>query len=118
MGQPVAIPASVGTDAAGHWSVDSFKRALGIQTQAGLEIALAARNYGVYLVDSSDGYNIAQTEPKGASLVAPASQQGSDGTSDSQRVFRSLQCVTNNGPGSVGGDGARLAPFAPPLRPH
>jgi hypothetical protein len=118
MGQLVAIPASVGTDAAGHWSVDGFKRALGIQTQAGLEIALAARNYGVYLVDSSDGYNIAQTEPKGASLVAPASQQGPDGASDSRRIFHSLQCVTNNGAGNVGGGGARLAPAAPPLRPH
>lgn len=118
MGQLVAIPASVGTDAAGHWSLVGFKRALGIQTQAGLEIALAARNYGVYLVDSSDGYNIAQTEPGGASLVAPVTQQGADGLSDSQRIFRGLQCVTNNGPGNVGGGGTPLAPPAPPLRPH
>jgi hypothetical protein len=118
MGQLVAIPPTVGEDAGGHWSVDGFKRALGIQSQAGLEIALAARNYGVYLVDSSDGYNLAQTEPKGASLVAPAGQPGPDGSSDSQHIFRSLQCVTDNGPNSMGGAGSRLAPAAPPLRPR
>jgi hypothetical protein len=116
MGQLVAIPASVGADAAGHWSVEGFRQALGIQTQAGLEVALAARSYGVYLVDSSDGYNLAQSEPRAAALAAPVVDQGAGGRSDAQRIFGTLQCVTNNSPSNVGGGGTPLAPTAPPLR--
>jgi hypothetical protein len=118
MGQLVAVPSSVGTDAAGHWSVDGFRRALGLRTAAGLAIALAARDYGAYLDDSSDGYNLAQAEPSAAPLVAPVSQDQTGGRSDAQRIFAALSCVANNGPGSVGGGGARLAAPAPPLRPH
>jgi hypothetical protein len=118
MGQLVAIPASVGTDAAGNFSEAAFKQALGIQSQAGLEIALAARNYGVYLVDSSEGYNMAQTEPKAASLVAAVGQRGQAGVSDAQRIFGALQCVTNNSAANPGAGGTKLAPPAPPLRPR
>ena len=50
--------------------------------------------------------------------MAPVSQTGANLASDAQRIFRSLQCVSNSGPSSVGGGGARLAPAAPPLRPR
>jgi hypothetical protein len=95
----------LGTLAAIPSSVDINR--LGLTTALGRAIARAAQLYGVYDVDSSDGAAF-YAEPQDETLVDPA-------RADVGRIRAALQCVVNNGPGTVGGGGSALAPLAPPL---
>ncbi|HEY6397808.1 MAG TPA: hypothetical protein VIX82_10175 [Solirubrobacteraceae bacterium] len=115
MGQLFAIPRSYGLTANGTFSLALFKQQLGLQTQVGTTIALAARNYGAYLVDSGGAFSF-YAEPWGTSLVAPAlNVYDPNGHTDADKIRSAMQCVTSNSPATPGGGGAPLAPPAPPL---
>jgi hypothetical protein len=116
MGQLFAIPKSYGLLADGSFSLALFKQQLGLQTQVGTVIALAARDYGAYLVDSGGGFSF-YAEPWAASLVAPAlNVTDSSGQTDAAKIRYAMQCVTNNSASVTGGGGTPLAPLAPPLQ--
>ncbi len=115
MGQLFAIPKSYGLQSNGSFSLSLFKRQLGLQTQVGTAIALAARDFGAYLVDSGGDFSF-YAEPWATSLVAPAlNVYDSSGHTDADKIRYAMQCVTNNSPSTPGGGGTALAPPAPPL---
>jgi len=115
MGQLFAIPKSYGLLPDGSFSLALFKQQLGLQTQVGTAIALAARDYGAYLVDSGGAFSF-YAEPWAASLVAPAvNVTDSSGHTDAAKIRYAMQCVTNNSANAPAGGGTPLAPPAPPL---
>lgn len=95
MGTLVAIPSTVNVASLGLSPV-------------GTMIALAMQKYGAYVVDTSGSFDL-DAEPGADSLVAPA--RGADMT----KIRSLVQCVSNNGPSSVGGGGTPLAPPPPPF---
>lgn len=97
MGQLVAIPPSVDVTR------------LGLSAQ-GLVLAQALQDYGAYVVDSSSDYAYYGDTPVYAELDPHVNH------SDLQTLQPLLQCVTNNGPTTIGGGSStapRRAPWAP-----
>jgi hypothetical protein len=115
MGQLFAIPKSYGLDQHGHFSLTLFTTQLQLRTPVGVVIALAARDYGAYLVDSGGDFSF-YTEPWAKDQVAPAlNVYDANGNTDAGKIRFAMRCVTNNTPATPGGGGAPLAPSAPPL---
>jgi hypothetical protein len=94
---------------------------LGVRSAAGRKIVAALRDYGGYVVDDSslDAVDLCVEHGAAADVVRrtghaleadPALQ------ADMARIVAALAVVDDNGPASVGGHGARRAPWAPPLR--
>lgn len=116
MGSLLAIPASVDLTT------------LGLETEAGRQLAWTMQNFGIYIVDSTGGaaYAISVEDgPDGsfgqqfeADWGFPMEQRvrnNSPWSRDFQRLIVALQVVNNNGPTSVGGGGTPLQDPAPPL---
>lgn len=102
-----------------------------LRTDVGRRILDALSHFGGYLVDSTGGlnmaaicmeagvnlelrelYNFSVAYPEG---VRPDVEPGAQLYADLLAVFRELQAVTNNAPGSVGGGGNPIVPPPPPL---
>jgi hypothetical protein len=94
MGSLVAIPPNV------------YIPALGLSPE-GNAIAYALQRYGAYLVNAAGQMSLI-AEPAAEGMVRSA-------RADMGKIQAQLRVVTNNTPSSVGGGGARLAPFAPPF---
>lgn len=75
---------------------------------AGRMIWTALRNYGAYVVDRTSPASVLIAEAAAEGAVGPA-------RNDMAAIMSQVRMVTNNGPGSVGGPGNRLAPLAPPV---
>ena len=94
MGSLLAIPRSVNVDDLGL-------------TPVGAMIAHALQTYGAYVSDTAGAWTLyAQME---------AESRISSARYDMWKLRPLVRCVTNNGPRSIGGRGARLAPPAPPF---
>ncbi|MEZ5234328.1 MAG: hypothetical protein R2749_16715 [Acidimicrobiales bacterium] len=116
------------------WSFPQLRR-VQLRTEPARILARALRDYGGYVVDDTgwDVHAIAtEWSPDGRVIDEFASSWGfgmetgytqgcGDGSGSCQwandiaTLFTSLHVVDDNGPGSVGGAGARLAPCAPPF---
>ena len=96
MGSLLAIPPSVDVNR------------LGLSDQ-GVAVAKALQDYGAYIVESGDGNIIFYAEPLSADIIAP------ELADDLGTLARHLRVISNNGPQSVGGGGARRREKAPEL---
>jgi hypothetical protein len=108
MGSLLAIPPSVGVTA------------LGLETEAGLKLFNALRDYGAYVVDDSywDAHGIAIEDEALEEFEDEVGAFATDGGRfyrDVQKLFEVLHVVDNNGPESVGGGGIPRQPLAPPI---
>lgn len=77
----------------------------------GVKLFHALQDFGAYHVDSTGQVNsiALYLEPSAADELS------STIIGDLNRIHPLLRCITNNGPGPVGGGGTPRAPFAPPL---
>ena len=109
MGALLAIPADVDLDA------------LGFETPEGAKLAWTHKNYGAYVVDSSedDGrHDIHLLNVEARALEEfPGFETAGDTAfgRDLTRIFTHLALVENNGPTSVGGGGTPRQPPAGPI---
>ena len=97
MGALLAIPPDVSLDQLGL-------------SEKGKVIARAAQDYGVYVVDRGGDGGITLKAALDADDALYA-----DRWKDAEIIVKHLHRVTNNGPDSVGGGGARRAPRASPV---
>lgn len=108
MGSLLAIP------------VSATATSLGLRTEAGRRLLAAFQSYGAYIADTTGDADASLGVDSGAlpdyrARTGHDLDMDADLQSDLQRLFRALQVVTDDGPATVGGPGARLAPPAPPL---
>ncbi len=86
-------------------------------TAAGLAIATAAQNYGVYIVDA--GAHPTNGNPGEVAWLAqlgdPDANGQSQGYLDLQWIQTQLREITNNSATKIGGGGTPIAPLAPPF---
>lgn len=93
---------------------------LGLTTPAGRRLLTAFQHYGAYVADSTGSANASLCVAADA-LADYRTQTGTALTDDPALqadlvgLFGALQVVTDDGPRSVGGPGARLGPRAPGL---
>lgn len=120
MGSLLAIPGSVNINN------------LGLETQPAKQLAWTLQNYGAYVVDDTyaPGFDFSiEAGPAGrkadefqkdygfAFLQKVNVSSSSPWVRDIQRLVRSLQVVSNNGPSSIGGGGVPRQPLAPAIAP-
>ena len=112
MGSLLAIPPNVTEDS------------LGLSTPAGKKLFHALQDYGGYQVDATGADTFALAVEQGVEDEFKAAY-GYDfyATANSNnpfyedffKLFQALNIITNNSPNSIGGDGTRRAPLAPPF---
>jgi hypothetical protein len=95
---------------------------LGVRSAAGRRVLAALRTYGAYVVDDS-GRDVLGlcVEQRATVEFAKRKGQAIDADpglrADMTRMTAALAVVDDNGPSSIGGHGARRAPWAPPFAP-
>ncbi len=100
---------------------------LGLETAPAMKLAKAWQDYGVYIADDSgsDQTRLAvecgvdeEMEAAGIRMTshAPAGYESTAWHRDMNRMMGALREVVNNGPDSIGGGGAPMAPLAPDFR--
>jgi hypothetical protein len=94
---------------------------LGVGSATGRKIVAALRDYGGYVVDDSglDAVNLCVEHGAAADVarrIGHALEADPGLQADMARIVAALAVVDDNGPASVGGHGARRAPWAPLLR--
>jgi hypothetical protein len=118
MGALLAIPTSTDINS------------LGLETEAGRELAWTLQNYGAYITDDTYGASfgiISEDGPNGSFATQfqsdyglPFEERVNDNTAwsrDVQRLNTALSVVNNNSSTSIGGGGTPLQPLAPEIAP-
>ncbi len=109
MGSLLAIPRAVDINA------------LGLKTPMAKRLAWTLQNYGAYVVDSSPAWwtghlwAVEYGAQQGMRARWGYAMDSGDMSADSLALLTLLQVVNDNGPGSVGGTGARVQPLLPPI---
>jgi hypothetical protein len=94
---------------------------LGVRSAAGIKLLAALRDYGAYVAGVSGAETVdVFVEHQAAADFAERTGYTVDAEpglrADMARIIPTLAVVDDNSPSSVGGPGARRAPWAPPLK--